>query len=57
MQKFTFTYFFNHSKFGFSNEITVTGNDPLNALKLAENQIIEHFGAKNFKKFTFKLKN
>jgi hypothetical protein len=57
MQKYTFTYFFNHSKFGFSNEITVTENDPLNALKLAENQIIDHFGAKNFKKFTFKLKN
>jgi hypothetical protein len=57
MQKYTFTYFFNHSKFGFSNEITVTGNDLLNALKLAENQIIERFGENNFKKFTFKLKN
>ena len=43
MQKYTFIYFFNHSKFGFSNEITVTENDPLNALKLAENQIIDHF--------------
>ena len=57
MQKYTFTYFFNHSKFGFSNELTVMENDPLNALKLAENQIIAHFGEKNFKKFTLKLKN
>lgn len=57
MQKYTFTYFFNHSKFGFSNEITVTENDTINALKLAENKIIETFGSKDFKKFTFKLKN
>jgi hypothetical protein len=57
MQKYTFIYFFNHSKFGFSNELTVMENDPLNALKLAENKIIEHFGEKNFKKFTLKLKN
>ena len=57
MKKYTFTYFFNHSKFGFSNELTVMENNALNALKLAENKIIEHFGANNFKKFTLKLKN
>ena len=57
MQKYTFTYFFNHSKFGFSNELTVMENDALNALKLAENNLKNHFGEKNFKKFTLKLKN
>ena len=57
MEKFTFIYFFNHSKFGFSNEVTVIENDAIKALKLAENKIIETFGSKDFKKFTFKLKN
>jgi hypothetical protein len=57
MQKFTFIYYFNHSKFGFSNEITILENNSLNALKIAENKIIDTFGIKDFKKFTFKLKN
>ena len=57
MQKYTFIYFFNDSKFGFSNEVTLIEKDTINALKLAENKIIETFGSKYFKKFTFKLKN
>lgn len=57
MQKFTFIYYFNHSKFCFSNDITILENNALNALKIAENSIINTFGNKDFKKFTFKLKN
>ena len=57
MQKFTFIYYFNHSKFSFSNEITILENNSLNALKIAQNSIIDTFGSKDFKKFTFKLKN
>ena len=57
MKNYTFIYFFNHSKFGFSNELTIKMQpNEETALNNAKNQVSEVYGSKMLKKFTFKLK-
>ena len=57
MKNYTFIYYFNSSKFSFSNEITIkTQPDETTALNNAKNQVSEVYGSKMLNKFTFKLK-
>jgi len=49
-------YYFNHSKMGFSNEITVTAICDEQAIDKAKYEVAGVYGTKMLPKFTFKLK-
>ncbi len=52
----TVIYNFNHSKMGFSNEITVEAISEEQAIEKAKVAVSECYGSKMLKKFTFKVK-
>lgn len=56
MKKYTVIYFFNHSKMGFSNEITVQAINETDALEKAKNDVSGCYGSSMLKRFSFKLK-
>jgi hypothetical protein len=56
-KNFTIIYFFNSSKFSFSNEITINTINEVKALQEAKKEVSFCYGSKMLKKFTFKLKN
>ena len=56
VKKVTIIYFFNHSKMGFSNEITVDAINDEQAIDKAKYEIACVYGSKMLPRFTFKLK-
>ena len=56
IKKVTVIYFFNHSKMGFSNEITVDAINDEQAIDKAKYEVAGVYGTKMLPKFTFKLK-
>ena len=55
-KQITIVYFFNHSKMGFSNEITVEAICNEMAMDKAKLAISECYGSSMLKKFSFKIK-
>jgi len=53
-KEFKILYNFNHSKFGFQNQITVYAKDLDSAIEKARQACLETYGEKMVKKFTFK---
>ena len=53
-KKYRIIYSFNHSKMGFQNSITVTSINVDLALIEAKKQVIEVYGSKMLKNFSFK---
>lgn len=49
-------YFFNHSKMGFSNEITVDAICNDQALDKAKDAVLGCYGSSMLKRFSFKIK-
>ncbi len=56
IKKVTVIYFFNHSKMGFSNEITVDAISNDNAIDRAKYEVASVYGSKMLPRFSFKLK-
>lgn len=55
LPKYRIEYFFNHSKFGFSNSITVSAVNQKEARDKAKNEVGKCYGVEQVKKrFTFK---
>ncbi len=49
------TYLFNHSKMGFSNQVTVIALNEKHAIENAMKEVSEVYGSKMLNRFTFKL--
>lgn len=47
------TYFFNHSKMGFSNSVTVNAMNIELAIEQAKKEVAGCYGSKMFNKFSF----
>ena len=56
MKKITVTYFFHHSKMGFSNQITVDALNEEHAIENAKREVAMAYGSGMLKRFTFKIK-
>jgi hypothetical protein len=56
VNKVTIVYFFNHSKMGFSNEITVDAICNEQALDKAKDAVSGCYGSSMLKRFSFKIK-
>lgn len=56
-QPYRVVYFFNHSKMGFSNSITVEAINPDQAIEKAKHEVACVYGSGMLKKFTFKDAN
>lgn len=54
MKSYIILYNYNHSKFGFQNQITVVASSENEALNIAKNKCIETYGQKQIKRFSFK---
>lgn len=54
MKRYTITYFFNHSRMGFSNQITVEATNEEQAREKARAEVSQTYGSKMLKRFTFK---
>jgi len=48
-------YYFNHSKMGFSNEITVTAICDEQAIDKAQSEVSGCYGSSMLKRFSFKI--
>jgi len=57
IKKVKVIYFFNHSKMGFSNEITVDAISNEQALDKAKYEVSGVYGSGMLKKFSFKIKS
>ena len=53
MKSFIIIYTFNHSKFGFQNQITVQAFNEETALNEAKKKCIETYGQKQIRRFSF----
>lgn len=53
-KKISITYFFNHSKMGFSNSVTVEAISIEDAMNKAKKEVAMCYGTAMLKKFTFK---
>lgn len=56
VKKVTIVYFFNHSKMGFSNEITVDAINDEQAIDKAKHEVAGVYGSNMLRRFTFQLK-
>jgi len=56
-KKVTVIYSFNHSKMGFTNEITNTCINDEQAIDKAKEGVAGVYGSSMLKKFSFKIKN
>ncbi len=52
--KYQVTYFFNHSKMGFSNSVTVEALSIDHAIENAKQAVKDCYGSKMLPRFTFK---
>ena len=53
-KQISITYFFNHSKMGFSNSVTVNAISIEDAMQKAKDAVSGVYGSSMLKKFTFK---
>lgn len=53
-KQYRILYYFNHSKMGFQNSITITALNVDDAIKDAEKQVSEVYGSKMLPRFSFK---
>lgn len=53
-KQISITYFFNHSKMGFSNSVTVNAISIEDAMQKAQKEVAMCYGSSMLKKFTFK---
>lgn len=54
MKKYRVIYTFNHSTHGFQNSVTVDAITPTKAAEIASNEVVNVYGSKMLKRFTFK---
>ncbi len=54
IKKYTILYYFNHSKMGFSNSITLTALNVDAAIEQAKKEVEMCYGSQMIKKFSFK---
>ena len=55
VKKVTVTYWFNHSKMGFNNSITVDAINNQQAIDKAQYEVAGVYGSKMLKRFSFTL--
>ena len=57
LKKITVIYFFNHSRMGFSNEITVDAFTDEHAVLLTKKELCGVYGSNMLPRFSFKIKS